>query len=402
MKISLNINKKSTFNEIYLPILEAQERFILLYGGAGSGKSKFKAQELLIKHLQEKRKKTLIVRKVGKTLRHSVFAEMVTVINEWLGQNAGKIFNINKSDMEITCINGNKMIFTGLDDVEKLKSISGITDIWIEEATEIVEEDLTQLNLRLRGISKVPKQITLTFNPISALHWIKKRFFDAEQGNVRIVKTTYLDNKFLDEAYKQEIENLKTIDPVFYEIYALGNWGVLGNLVYTNYIVRDFDIKPLLPYQRNGIDWGFNDPTAAVKVALYDNELWVLNEFYRKGLTNTDLLKEVKPIFDFNNKIIGDSVEPARILEFQRAGYKMKGAKKGQDSVKHGIDFIRRYKINIHPSCQNFINEIQAYHYRKDKDGNILEEPADINNHLMDALRYALEDDANERKLNWA
>jgi len=394
--ININISKK-IFNNIYLSYLENETRFEIFYGGAGSGKSRFVFQRNLLRHLKPLKRKTLIIRKVGRTSRHSTFAETTGLISEW---DVNKLFKINKSDMEITCMNGNKMIFSGLDDVEKLKSISGITDIIIEEATEISEDDLNQLNLRLRGKTEVKQQITMMFNPISALHWIKKRFFDLRSEDVTILKTTYKDNKFLNQDYIKQIENLKTQDPVYYEIYALGNWGVLGNLVYTNYEVFDFDCERFFNNSYAGLDWGFNDPSAYIKVAYYDSELWVWDEYYRSGLTNSELMNELES--EKKQRITADSSEPARIKEFKQNGFKINEAIKGKDSIKFGIDFIRRHKINIHTKCSNFLKEIQGYSYRKDKDGNVLEEPVDFNNHLMDALRYALEElSKNRNKIKW-
>jgi len=392
LAINVNISKK-IFNDVYIPYLETNTRFEIFYGGAGSGKSKFIAQKKIYQHLKDKRK-TLIVRKVGKTSRHSTFSEINQVISEW---NLSKLFKVNKSDMEIKSPKGS-FIFTGLDDVEKLKSISGITDIWIEEANELTEEDLEQLNLRLRGKSDTLMQITLSFNPISALHWLKKRFFDVKQEDCTILKTTYKDNRFLDQNYIDQIEGLKNRDKVFYEIYALGNWGILGNLVFTNYEVKEFDNNAFNKHYV-GLDWGYNDPAALVKVAYHDKELWICDEFYHTELTNTELMEQLTDYSTYY--ITADSSEPARIKEFNQNGYIMASAIKGKDSIKFGIDFIRRHKINIHPSCINFLNEIQQYSYEKDKNGNTLETPIDMNNHLIDALRYAIEQLTRKSSINW-
>jgi len=377
---------KSIINETFRPLIDNESRFEIFYGGAGSGKSRFIAQRLVYRHLRDSGRKSLVVRKVGRTMRHSVYAEISNIISNWDVKN---LFQINKSDLEITCVNGNKIIFSGLDDVDKLKSIQGITDIWVEEASETSRDDITQLNLRLRGISKVPHQLTMTFNPISALSWIKKDFFDVKRDNAVIHKSTYRDNKFLNQDYIDEIEKLKEQDPVYYQIYGLGEWGILGNLVYTNYEIREFnDLKFDTIYA--GMDWGFNDPTAYIEVAVYDNVIYVLpSEFYACGLSNAELIEE----FDSKKKqpITADSSEPARIKEWKKAGFRMKGARKGRGSIRTGIDWIRGRQMVIHPSNQNLINEIQSYSYRKDKGGELTEEPVDFNNHLMDALRYALE-----------
>ena len=399
MKVTIS---RKVFNEVYLPYLDNNKRYEVIYGGAGSGKSVFVAQKKVYQHLKDKGRKTLVVRKVGKTIRHSAFAMIKEIIYRW---NVESLFNIPKgaSNFDITGPNGNQFIFTGLDDVEKLKSIVGITDMWVEEAFEITEEDFNQLDLRLRGETPFPKQITLVFNPVSALSWLKKRFFDISDPNVSILKTTYKDNRFLDDEYIQVLESLEHKDFTYYQIYTLGEWGVLGNLVYSNHVVEDFpreDEHYSSVYA--GVDFGFNDPSAVVKIGWKDDELYILDELYRKGLTNTELIQEIEDskVVCKNHCLTGDSSEPARIKEFRQAGYNIRGAEKGKDSVKFGVDWIKRHKIHIHSTCQNFLNEIQSYKYREDKDGNVLEEPVDMNNHLMDAMRYALEPLIKQRPLN--
>jgi phage terminase large subunit len=386
-----------------LPYLGNGKRIEIFYGGASSGKSVFIAQKKVYQHLKERGRKTLVVRKVGKTLRHSTFAEIKKVITEW-GLNH-VLFRVNKSDMEITRVDGgSQFVFAGLDDVEKLKSIQGITDIWIEEATEITQEDFQQLNLRLRGKGGPSKHIIMSFNPVSALSWIKKFFFDTTSDNLKILKTTYKHNRFIDDEDKAEIERLKTVDPVYYQIYALGNWGVIGNLVYTNYVEEEFDRDAFNDSQiYQGLDWGYNDPSAFIKVGYKDGEIYIMNSLYVKGLTNTELMSVAggEKWIDRKKIIIADSSEPARIKEWRNHDWKVRPAKKGKDSVKFGIDFIRRHKIHIHPENQDYINEIQGYAYREDKDGHVLEEPIDFNDHLMAAKRYAFEDLAHERKLKW-
>ena len=376
-------------NQVYLPIMKDKNRFKVLYGGAGSGKSHFVAQWLILKCLKEKNRRFLVVRKVARTLRYTVFMLIREIISE---MELSGLFQINKTDMTITCINGNQFLFLGLDDVEKLKSIVGVTDIWIEEASELLQTDLEQLNLRLRGNPGIQKQIILTFNPIAVTHWLKKYFFDVKKDDAIILKTTYKDNKFLDDEYIKQLESLKDRDYVYYQVYALGEWGLLGNQIYTNYIIENIptndDNYKAIYY---GLDFGFNDPSAFIKVGIKDQELYILDEFYRSQLTNTDLIREVKPMYNSKDWVIADSAEPDRIKEFRRAGFRIRSCTKSKNSVKFGIDWIKRRKIHIHPSCQNFINEIQTYKYREDKDGNILDEPVDANNHLMDAMRYATE-----------
>ena len=379
---------KRIFNQVYIPSLENSKRYEIIYGGAGSGKSHFVAQKKVYQHLKDRGRKTLIVRKVGKTIKNSTFALIKQTIQGW---GLSHVFQVPKgsTNFDILGPGGNQFLFTGLDDVEKLKSIVGITDMWIEEASELFDEDFTQLDLRLRGRTAFPKQITLTFNPISHHSWLKRRFFDMVDEDASILKTTYKDNRFIDEEYKKMIEGLKDKDQVFYSVYALGEWGVMGNLVFTNWTVEDFSFRFHQIY--NGLDFGFNDPSALIRVAVKDQEIYIIDELYEKGLTNSDLIEQVKEKVPLNTSIICDSSEPDRIVEFRRAGFNAEPAKKGPDSIRHGLDWLRRMKIHVHPRCVHTIRELQGYKYRETRDGTILDEPVDMNNHLMDALRYAVE-----------
>jgi len=371
------------FNDVYIPYLNNRSRYEIFYGGAGSGKSVFVAQRMLLRAMKEKGHKTLVVRKVAKTNRHSTFALITGIMRQW---NIEQLFKVNKSDMEITCLNGNQIIFTGLDDVEKLKSIANITDIWVEEASEISHDDFKQLDLRLRGKTPYPLQITLTFNPISALLWHKAYFFDNPKDNTVILKTTYQHNRFLDEEYKQVINNLQHEDKMYFNIYGLGEWGVLGNLVYSNW-----EVVSGVPVSYDeiiwGLDFGFNNPSALLKIGIKDGNLYLLEEMYKTGLTNQDLIKELRKRIVTFESIYADSAEPARIEEIRRAGFRIYPAQK---DVTDGLDFVKRQRIFIHKGCSNTIKEIQGYKYKEDKDGNVLDEPVKFADHLMDAMRYAI------------
>jgi len=385
-------------NPVYRSLLQNESRYEILYGGAGSGKSHFVAQKKILQHIGSTGRKTLIIRKYGTTIRHSCYALIRQVINDC---DLGEFFYLpnSKTDFDIKAKNGNQFIFTGLDDVEKLKSITGITDIWIEEATEITEDDFKQIDLRLRGETAHAKQITLTFNPVSALSWIKTFFFDSPLTNSKILKTTYKDNKFIDADYAKVLEDLREKDIVYYNIYALGEWGVLGNLIFTNYVVEEFDKSPERFTIYQGLDFGFNDPSAFVRVGIKDDELYILDELYLRGLTNNELIEYVSDMTDQKTTITADSSEPDRIKEFKQKGFYVRAAEKGAGSIKTGLDYLKRKRIHIHPSCVNFVKEIQGYKYREDKDGNVFDEPIDMNNHLMDATRYAIENLRKDRRL---
>ena len=229
--MQVNIPKRA-FNACYLPLLEdEQHRFIVLYGGAGSGKSVFAAQRLLVRMMSKPLCNVLVVRKVGDTNRTSTYALMRQVISRW---GLGELFDI--TDLRIVCkVTGNECIFKGLDDPEKIKSVTfakgELTDIWIEEASEITEEDFNQLNIRLRG-KGIHGQITLTFNPINILHWLKRRFFDSRDPEAVTLKTTYKDNDWLDEDYRKTLEGYRETDPYYYQVYCLGQWGVIGKTIF--------------------------------------------------------------------------------------------------------------------------------------------------------------------------
>lgn len=221
-------------NGAYEDFWTDQTRFLIAYGGAGSSKSYSTAQKILSRIMTEEDHRYLVARKVAATLRVSVFQLFKELIYK-LGIEDR--FKINKSDMTITYLpNRSVLMFFGLDNIEKLKSIQGITSMWVEEASECVENDIAELNRRLRGETKYYKQIIITFNPISHLHWLKKRFFDNPASTAAIYKSTYKDNAFIDDEYKREIEDTKNYDIQQYNIYALGDWGVLStNIVYNNY-----------------------------------------------------------------------------------------------------------------------------------------------------------------------
>jgi phage terminase large subunit len=305
----------------------------------------------------------------------------------------GAYFRENKSEFTFTCLNGSQIILQGLDDVEKIKSIFGITDIWVEEASEITEDDYKQLNLRMRG-GDHPKRMLFSFNPISRLHWLKEHFFDQARSNVRVTHTTHKDNRFLDTDYRQELEALKDIDPYFYAVYCLGEWGELGNLVFSNYVIESFRYEwDDYDEQTVGVDFGYNDPSAIILLGWKDDELYVHDELYARGLTNTELIDAARNIvIDGDTIMTADSAEPDRISEFQQAGFNMMPAKKGKDSVRHGIDFLKRVKIHIHSErCPSTAREIQEYKWKEDKDGNVLDEPIGYNDHAIAAIRYGIE-----------
>ncbi len=371
-------------------IFEDTNRVEIIYGGAGSGKSYSIAQKLILTRiLSQKREKWLMVRKVAQTLRYSVFALLQEVIE---GVGARKQFRINKSIMHIKCTTGNEILFVGLDDAEKLKSIQGITGIWVEEASEITEDDFKQLNLRLRGMSETSKQIILSFNPISELHWLKAFFFDNPKPNVTIHHSTYKDNAFIDDDYKQELENLKDLDPNFYKIYTQGDWGRLEGLIFHNWDVVE---GPPERYDEiyYGLDFGYSvHPAALVKIYDVGGVDFYLEEiFYKTEMTNADICEAMSDAgLTGRDEIIADSAEPKSISEIARQNFQIKPCRKGPDSVRAGIDYMLTKKLHWLSNSQNGISEMKAYSRKQDKDGNYLLDPVKFRDHLMDASRYPI------------
>lgn len=403
MAINLEINP-NIFNPIYLKHqLNNNNRYQIYFGGSSSGKSFSLAQRTVLDVFKGNRN-YLIVRNVQSTLKRSCLNEITKAISNF---KLNEYFQVNKTDMIITCkLNNKQILFCGLDDVEKVKSITPIdgviTDIWVEEATETDYKAVKQLDKRLRGKSKVVKRLTLSFNPILKDHWLYTEYFDiweddkqyVEKDNVSILKTTYKDNKFLAEDDIKALENES--DKYYYEVYTLGNWGVLGAVIFKNWRVEDFsDIENTFDNFRHGIDWGFaDDPFAYVK-SHYDKmrrKLYICDEIEAVGLLN----REAAPLVSKKanrDLVICDNASPKDVAEFSDLRVNAVSARKGAGSIEYGIKFLQGLEIIIHPRCQNFKNEINKYKYKEDKNGNILPIAVDKDNHLIDALRYSLEND---------
>jgi len=415
MIIKTNVNiKKGVINKAYLPYLNSQKRTQIFYGGSSSGKSFYVAQRTVIDICNGGRN-YLCVRNVKNTIKKSMFNEIVKAIYR---MNMKKLFKINHSDLEITCVNDYQILFAGLDDVEKIKSITPkkgvLTDIWIEEATEVLENDVRQLNRRLRGKSKKRKRLTMTFNPIMKSSWIYTTYFKNwdddsnhyEDMHLSILKTTYKDNlRFLEDEDIYLLEN--ETDKYYYEVYTLGNWGVLGNLIFKNWIVKDLHAEmvetkngmvPLISTFdnfKNGLDFGFSSDPAALSHTHYDKKkstIYYVDEIYERELTNDKLGAMVKEMIG-KQYVICDSSEPKSIRELQVMGINALGAKKGKDSVNFGIDWLQRQTIIIDIRCQNTKNEYMQYKWKEDKDGNVLKVPVDKFNHIIDGTRYGYEDE---------
>ena len=389
-------------NDAYIPYLNDTTRTQIFFGGSSSGKSFFLAQRVVMDVL--KGHNYLIVRNVANTIKRSVYNQIVKTIIDF---NLSEVFQMSKSEMVITCKRNNRQIlFGGLDDPEKLKSITPIdgviTDIWIEEATETAREAYKQLTKRLRGATPdgIGKRIIFSFNPILQTHWIYQEFFwnwdDSKNlyksDDLLILKTTYKDNKFLtdEEIYALEHET----DPYFYNVYTLGNWGVLGKVIFKNWRTEDLsDVIPSFDNIYNGIDFGVTDPNAFIRVHVNEGQkqIFVFNEYKKSNTLIDELAEELNNRISKDEFIVGDPQGAQAILELNNRGITVIPAKKGPNSINDGISWLKEYEIIIDIHCQEFKNEIQSYHWQEDKLGNALPKPVDKDNHLIDALRYATE-----------
>lgn len=398
--------KRGTLNPVYTPYLNDEHKYQLFFGGASSGKSYFLATRYVLDVLRGRN--VLVVRKVGRTVRASCWNEILKAITR---MKLTELFSINKSDMTITSrYNGCQILFAGLDDVEKVKSITPaqgpLTDVWMEEATECTYKDYKQLSHRLRGRTRFKKRVTLSFNPVNQQHWIYKEFFwlwqdgrqHVENENLSILKTTYRDNRFLTDDDRM-VFTMNT-DPYFRDVYADGNWGVLGDVIFRGWECRDLtEEAKAWPQRLYGLDFGFaSDPCGAVDAA-FDRKrktVYVFREICERGLTNSMLAERLQG-FCGHRPITCDSAEPKSIQELKNLGIYAIPAKKGPDSVVHGVQWLQGCKIIIDSSCHTLKEELTLYQWRQDKDGNTLPVPEDANNHLIDALRYALEGESTQR-----
>jgi len=399
---------KDVFNEIFIPHLNNYARQQIFYGGSASGKSVFLAQRCVYDLLRGDRN-YLICREVGRTVKGSVWIEVQRVIRNW---NLEQIFDYHIQDRIITCKNGYQAVFTGLDDMEKLKSMipaKGVfTDVWVEEATEVSKKAIKMLLKRERGGEEdIPKRLTMSFNPILQSHWIYKEYFEDigwtkdqvkyNGEDLSILKTWYEHNRFLTEDDIQDLENEE--DEYYYQVYTLGNWGILGNVIFKNWEVRDLSgMENQWTNRKHGLDFGFASDPAAAPATYYDKKkktIYIYDELYEKGLTNDILALRIKEMIG-QDRVICDSAEPKSIAELRSHGVTATGAIKGKDSVHHGIQWLRQQKIIIDKSCINTRNEFMQYKWKEGKDGNPVSPPTpvDENNHVIDGLRYAYEDEA--------
>lgn len=401
----MNINVQA--NPCFKEVDQSKKRYIVMRGSAGSGKSVDTAQNYILRLMQDKGRNLVAMRKSDITNRDSTFAELTGSLYKMFGDKSEAYWKINRSPLMLTCRhNGNQIIFRGMNDDrqrEKLKSITfpkgKLTDVWLEEATEFTQADLEIIDDRLRGELPAGQfyQIRMTFNPVNKNHWIKKVFFDLPDANVLTHHSTYLMNRFIDEAYKQRMERRKLVDPEGYQIYGLGEWGEIGGLILHNWKIEEVS-QNLNDYDDVAIgqDFGFNHANAILLLGLRDDNVYILDEIYLFEKDTSEIIQEsIKHALPTNKQMWCDSAEPDRIKMWQKGGYnRARGVDKGGSagSVKAQIDWLKQRTIYVHPHCTNTIKEMQQWKWKKDeRTGEYLDEPVPFQDDAMAALRYGVE-----------
>ncbi len=407
MKITVKANPG--FKEVN----RSRKRYIVMKGSAGSGKSVDTAQNYILRLMRDPGRNLVAMRKSDITNRDSTFAELTGAIYRMFGDKAELYWQINKSPLKLTCkANGNQIIFRGMNDDkqrEKLKSITfqkgKLTDVWLEEATEFTQADLEIIDDRLRG--ELPEgqfyQIRMTFNPVNKSHWIKKIFFDIPDPNVLTHHSTYLMNRFIDDAYRARMERRKLVDPEGYQIYGLGEWGEIGGLILNNWEVKEVSDN-LQDYDDIAIgqDFGFNHANAILLLGWKDGNVYIISELYGHEKDSSEWIVEAqKTELPKNKQMWCDSAEPDRIKMWKDAGFRSRAVSKEPNSVKAQIDWLKggtikgkkvNRKIYVHPRCVNTIKELQQWKWKKDeRSGEYLDEPVPVMDDAMAALRYGVE-----------
>lgn len=405
------ISLKDVVGKGYTEFWNFKGRYRICKGSRASKKSKTTALNFIYRIMKYRNSNLLVVRKTFRTLKDSCYTELKWAISRF---GVDKLFECKLSPLEITYKpTGQKIYFRGLDDPLKITSITvnvgSLCWLWIEEAYEItLEDDFNILDESIRGImgNGLFKQITLTFNPWNEHHWLKKRFFDVKNTDILAMTTNYMCNEWLDNADLKVFEDMKKNNPRRYQVAGLGNWGITDGLVYENWEERVFDIEDILENKSVktafGLDFGYtNDPTALFcgLIDTVGHTIWVFDEIYEKGMSNERIAEKITSKGYKKERIIADSAEPKSIDRLKGLGIRnIRAARKGKDSIINGIDFIQDFAIFISPKCKNFIKEIGNYTWDKDKNGNKINKPVDDFNHLMDAMRYALEDELQRNR----
>lgn len=399
-KVKLNFKKPSNvFNRNIFEILTNYDNFTEVhYGGGSSGKSHGVIQKVVLKALKDWKypRRILWLRKVQSTIKDSLFEDVKDCL---INFGIWEMCLWNKTDNKVELPNGAVFLFKGLDNPEKIKSIKGISDIVMEEASEFTLNDYTQLTLRLRERKHVNKQIFLMFNPVSKLNWVYKYFFEHGEPmeNVMIRQSSYRDNKFLDEMTRQNLELLANRNPAYYKIYALGEFATLDKLVFPKYekrLINKDELRHLPSYF--GLDFGYvNDPSAFIhsKIDVKKKKIYIIEEYVKQGMLNDEIANVIKQLGYAKEEITADSAEQKSIAEISNHDItRIRSAMKGKDSIISGIQYLNQFDIVIDERCFKTIEELDNYTWKKDKNtGEYYNEPVDTYNHCIDALRYSVE-----------
>lgn len=393
-------------NKVFREFNQTKCRYRVAKGSAGSGKSQDTARDYILKlsDMKYKGANLLVVRQTEASHKDSTYAELLNAIHS---MGLSSFWDWTTTPLTLTCkTTKNSIIFRGFNDArarERVKSITfphgKLVWIWCEEATELQESDVDILDDRLRGELENPNlyyQMTFTFNPISASHWIKRKYWDYNSPDIFRCHSTYKDNRFLDEAYHRRMMMRKEQDPDGYRIYGEGEWGETGGIILHNYVIEelptDFDRYDSVHYAQ---DFGYNHANCILEVGFKDDELYVLRELYVFEKDTNEIIQLANQL-DFDKKKIMycDSAEPDRIQMWVKAGYKARPIDKGgsQGSVKAQIDYLKQHKIHINGCCTNTIKEIQQWKWQKDKTtGLYTDAPVKVFDDAMAALRYCIE-----------
>ena len=387
----------------YREFWNSKHRYLVCKGSRGSKKSCTAALKIIYNMMKYPQANTLVIRRVFNTLRDSCWTQL-----KWAAERLGvsHLWKFTLSPLEATYLPTNqKILFRGLDDPMSVTSITVnkgyLCWVWLEEAYQVEDEDsFNKVDLSIRG--ELPdnyyKQFIITFNPWNEHHWLKKRFFDNPDDNTLALTTTYKCNEWLGSDDIALFEQMKIRNPRRFRIEGEGEWGISEGLIYENFVEQEFDYREISKRKNAravfGLDWGYsNDPTAFI-CAIVDQdtkEIFIFDEHYQKAMVNSEIASMIKYKGYAKEQIIGDSSEPKSIEELKRAGItRIKGAAKGKDSILNGIQFIQDFKLIVHPKCENTIIELSNYCWDT-KDGIAINRPIDAYNHLMDALRYSME-----------
>jgi phage terminase large subunit len=399
--ITLNL-KRSEFVPLFYPLLfDYSNRWEIYRGSAGSAKSYFITQKLIIRAASEKIK-ILVTRRTGATLRNTCFSLFKDILDKW---QLTPYLNIRESDFNIRFPNGSEIIFMGLDEETKLLSLNNIGTIWIEEAYEVPKNIVEQLNLRMRGKND-NQQIIMSFNPISKNHWLYDFCEVNPPSSFKYTHSTYKDNPFLNSEYVKSLEELYERNPAKARIFCDGLWGVDSEgLVFQNWKQEDFDSMDLAAkgYEhRVGMDLGWIDKSAIIET-LYDRQnktIYIFNEFYKSGCQLSELAAAIEKMNLKRTKIYVDAAEPRSIQYFKSEGIRAEACSKGKDSVKAGLMFLQDHLLIVHPRCKNFITELENFSYIKSKQtGEWTEDTTHEWSHAIDACRYGYSDIYTNNKL---